>query len=103
MNPTAVFSVAAILFFIGAFGVLFRRSAVFTVMSLEIMLNAVNLALVGAFNVWGDPVAQAGVAVIMAIAAAEVAIGLAIIVLLARHGDVRLDVFRTLASDKEED
>ena len=103
MNPTVIFCLAAVFFFIGVFGVLFRRSAIFTVMSLELALNAANLALIGAFNIWGNPEAQAAVAVIMAIAAAEVALGLAIIVLLARHGDVKLDSFLGLAGKEKED
>lgn len=102
MNPQITIGLALLLFFVGVFGVLFRKSAIFTLMSLEIALNAANLALVGAFTAWGSPVAQAAVALVMAVAAAEVALGLALIVIMARHGDVTLDAFFGLAGGKEE-
>jgi len=102
MNPQIIIGLALVLFFIGVFGVLFRRSAIFTLMSLEITLNAACLALIAAFNAWGKPDAQAAVALVMAVAAAEVAIGLALIVVMARHGDTTLDAFASLAREKEE-
>jgi NADH-quinone oxidoreductase subunit K len=102
MSPQIVIGFALILFFIGVFGVLFRKSAIFTLMSLEITLNAACLALIGAFGAWGSPSAQATVALVMAVAAAEVAIGLALIVVMARHGDVTLDAFTSLSREKEE-
>ncbi|MGB9590040.1 MAG: NADH-quinone oxidoreductase subunit NuoK [candidate division WOR-3 bacterium] len=102
MNPQITIGLAIVLFFIGVFGVLFRKSAIFTLMSLEITLNAANLALVGAFTAWGSPLAQAAVALVMAVAAAEVALGLALIVVMARHGDTTLDAFFGLAREKEE-
>ncbi len=102
MSPQITIGLALVLFFVGVFGVLFRKSAIFTLMSLEIALNAANLALIGAFTAWGSPVAQAAVALVMAVAAAEVALGLALIVIMARHGDVTLDAFFGLAREKEE-
>ncbi|MEO0141109.1 MAG: NADH-quinone oxidoreductase subunit NuoK [candidate division WOR-3 bacterium] len=102
MSPQITIGLALVLFFIGAFGVLFRKSAIFTLMCLEIMLNSANLALIGAFTAWGSPIAQAAVALVMAVAAAEVALGLALVVIMARHGDVTLDAFTSLSGHEEE-
>ena len=76
---------AAILFCIGVMGVLFRRNAIIILMCVELMLNAVNL-LMAAFSVMhGDASGQVMVFFIMAVAAAEVAVGLAILVLMYRN------------------
>lgn len=76
---------SAILFTIGVLGVLLRRNAIVIFMSIELMLNAVNL-LMTAFSVFrGDPAGQVFVFFIMAVAAAEVAVGLAIIVMIYRN------------------
>lgn len=76
---------AAILFSIGVMGVLFRRNAIIILMCVELMLNAVNL-LMAAFSVMhGDASGQVMVFFIMAVAAAEVAVGLAILVLMYRN------------------
>lgn len=75
----------AIIFSIGVIGVLTRRNAIVIFMSVELMLNAVNL-LLAVFSVYrGDPSGQVFVFFIMALAAAEVAIGLAIIVMIYRN------------------
>lgn len=75
----------SILFSIGVIGVLIRRNAIVIFMSVELMLNAVNLLLV-AFSVYrGDPSGQVFVFFVMALAAAEVAVGLAIIVMIYRN------------------
>ena len=75
----------AILFSIGVIGVLTRRNAIVIFMSVELMLNSVNLLLT-VFSVFrGDPNGQVFVFFIMALAAAEVAIGLAIIVMIYRN------------------
>ena len=75
----------AIIFSIGVIGVLIRRNAIVIFMSVELMLNAVNLLLT-AFSVYrGDAAGQVFVFFIMALAAAEVAIGLAIIVMIYRN------------------
>jgi NADH-quinone oxidoreductase subunit K len=71
---------SALMFLIGATGVLLRRNTIIVLMSLELMLNAANLALVTFSRAYGNLDAQVAVFLIMAIAAAEVAIGLAIIV-----------------------
>ena len=76
---------SAILFTIGALGVLIRRNALIIFMSVELMLNAVNLLLT-AFSVHhNDASGQVFVFFIMALAAAEVAVGLAIIVMIFRN------------------
>jgi NADH-quinone oxidoreductase subunit K len=76
---------SAIIFSIGVIGVLIRRNAIVIFMSVELMLNAVNLLLT-AFSVYlGDASGQVFVFFIMALAAAEVAIGLAIIVMIYRN------------------
>lgn len=75
----------AIIFTIGVIGVLTRRNAIVIFMSVELMLNAVNLLLT-AFSVYSnDPSGQVFVFFIMALAAAEVAVGLAIIVMVYRN------------------
>jgi len=76
---------SAIIFSIGVIGVLIRRNAIVIFMSIELMLNSVNLLLT-AFSVYrGDATGQVFVFFIMALAAAEVAVGLAIIVMIYRN------------------
>lgn len=76
---------STIIFSIGVMGVLIRRNAIVIFMSVELMLNAVNLLLT-AFSVHhNDPSGQVFVFFIMALAAAEVAVGLAIIVMIFRN------------------
>ncbi len=76
---------SAIIFSIGVTGVLIRRNAIVIFMSVELMLNSVNLLLT-AFSVYhNDASAQVFVFFIMALAAAEVAVGLAIIVMIYRN------------------
>jgi NADH-quinone oxidoreductase subunit K len=76
---------SAIIFAIGVIGVLVRRNAIVIFMSIELMLNSVNLLLT-AFSVYrGDATGQVFVFFIMALAAAEVAVGLAIIVMIYRN------------------
>jgi NADH-quinone oxidoreductase subunit K len=75
----------SIIFSIGVIGVLIRRNAIVIFMSVELMLNSVNLLLT-AFSVYrGDATGQVFVFFIMALAAAEVAVGLAIIVMIYRN------------------
>ncbi|MFN3704420.1 MAG: NADH-quinone oxidoreductase subunit NuoK [Thermoflexales bacterium] len=75
---------SAALFVIGALGVLLRRSALLIFMSVELMLNAANLAFVAFAHRWGQLDGQVTVFFIMTIAAAEVAVGLALIVTIFR-------------------
>ena len=76
---------ALCLFTIGVVGVLTRRNAIVVFMSVELMLNAVNLLLIAFSTYKSDPVGQVFVFFIMAVAAAEVAVGLAIIVMIYRN------------------
>ena len=73
------------LFSIGAAGVLFRRNAIIIFMCVELMLNSVNLLLVVFSRLHSDTAAQVFVFFIMAVAAAEVAVGLAILMMIYRN------------------
>ena len=75
---------AAALFLIGLFGVLFRRSALIVLMSIELMLNAANVALVAFARLHGNLDGQVLAFFVIAVAAAEAAVGLAIVVSLFR-------------------
>ena len=77
--------VAAILFGIGALGVMLRRSPLIVLLSLEIMLNAANLTLIAFARQQGNLDGQIFALAVMAVAAAEVAIGLGLIVAMARR------------------
>lgn len=76
---------AAILFVCGLVGVLTRRNIVFVLLSLEIMLNACGLAFVVASARWGDAEGQAMFIMILTLAAAEVAVGLGLIIQMYRR------------------
>ncbi len=76
---------AAFLFCIGVAGVLTRKNAIIILASVELMLNAVNLTFIAFARHWGDASGQVFVFFSMVVAAAEVAVGLAIIVALFRH------------------
>lgn len=75
---------SAVLFIMGVLGVLVRRNAIMIFMSVELMLNAANLALVAFARQWGDVGGQLAVFFVITIAAAEVAVGLALIVAIYR-------------------
>jgi NADH-quinone oxidoreductase subunit K len=75
---------AIILFTIGALGVLIRRNSIIIFMSVELMLNAANLAFVAFARYWQAMSGQIFVFFIMTVAAAEVAVGLALIVTIFR-------------------
>lgn len=77
-------AVSAVLFALGVFGVLLRRNAIVIFMSVELMLNAVNLTFVALAQVRGVA-GQVFVFFVMAVAAAEAAVGLAIILAIYRH------------------
>jgi NADH-quinone oxidoreductase subunit K len=76
---------SACVFSIGVLGVLFRRNAIIVFMCIELMLNAVNLLLVAFSRYLSDPAGQVFVFFIMAVAAAEVAVGLAILTMIYRN------------------
>ena len=75
-----VVALSAVLFTLGVVGVLIRRNAIIAFMSVELMLNAANLAFVAFARLYGSLNGQIFVFFIMAVAAAEVAVGLALIV-----------------------
>ena len=84
MNPNNYLILAAILFTIGAFGVLVRRNAIIVFMSVELMLNAANLAFVAAARNSGTLDGLVAAFFVRVVAAAEVVVGLAIIVTIFR-------------------
>lgn len=83
---------AAILFALGLVGLLVRRNVLFILMSIEIMLNAAGLAFVVAGSRWGQADGQVMFMFILTMAAAEVAVGLALVLLLVQR-------FHTLDAD----
>lgn len=89
--------VASILFTLGLAGVLVRRNIIFMLMSVEIMLNAAGLAFIVAGSRWTQPDGQVMFLFILAMAAAEVAVGLALIVrVYHRHKSLDADVNSTM-------
>lgn len=93
MTPTYYLLLSALLFTIGAVGVLVRRNAIVVFMCIELMLNAVNLTLVTFSRINGDLGGQVMAFFVMVVAAAEVVIGLAII----------MSIFRTRRSSSVDD
>ncbi len=75
---------SAVLFIMGVLGVLIRRNAIMIFMSIELMLNSANLALVAFARQWSDAGGQLMVFFVITVAAAEVAVGLALIVAIFR-------------------
>lgn len=97
MGPEAYLYLAALLFFIGTAGVVIRRNVFFVLMSIELMLNSVNLTLVCFAKIWHNTGGQVFVFFVMAIAAAEACVGLAIAVLFFREkGSVQIDDAREM-------
>ena len=89
--------VSAILFAIGTAGVFLRRNLITILLSIEIMLNAVNLAFVAFGRQQGTPDGQIIVFFVMTVAAAEAAVGLAIVIALFRHREsLNPDAFTSL-------
>lgn len=78
-------AVSAILFSTGVMGVMLRRSPLIVLLSLELMLNAANLAFVGFSRLWGELDGQVFALAVMAVAAAEVCVGLGLIVAMSRR------------------
>ena len=79
-------AVSAIIFSIGAAGVLTRRSPLATLLCLELMLNGANLALLAFARMWGNGDGQIFAIVVLVVAACEVCIGLGLIVAMHRRG-----------------
>ena len=88
---------AAMLFAIGAIGVLLRRSPLIILLSVEIMLNGANLALIAFARHFGNEQGQVFAIAVMAVAASEVVVGLGLIVAMGRrHVELDVDKLRTL-------
>jgi NADH-quinone oxidoreductase subunit K len=88
---------SAILFTIGAGGVLIRRNAIIILMCIEMMMNAVNLTFIAFSRYLDSATGQIFVFMVMAVAAVEVAIGLALLVELNRHKEaVNIDEYNSL-------
>lgn len=85
ISPSAYLALAAILFCVGVLGVLLRRNALVIFMSIELMLNAVNLTLITFARMRGTLDGQVLAFFVIAVAAAEVVVGLAIIVAMFRR------------------
>jgi NADH-quinone oxidoreductase subunit K len=86
MVPTNYYLILSVLIFtIGAVGVLSRRNALIIFMCVEMMLNSVNLTLIAFSRQWNNLNGQAFVFIVMAVAAAEVAVGLAILIAHTHH------------------
>ncbi len=83
---------AAILFGLGMVGLIVRRNLIFILMSIEIMFNAAGLAFIVAGAHWGQADGQVLFIFVLSVAAAEVSVGLALLLLLQRH-------FKTLDAD----
>ncbi len=88
--------VAALLFAIGVFGLLTRRNAVGILLSVELMANAVNINLIAFSRHFGGPTAQVFALFAIALTVAEVAVGLALVILISR-------TWRTIDADQAHD
>jgi len=84
VDPSAYVVLSAVLFMIGTFGVLLRRNAIVMFMSVELMLNAANLSFVSFARMHGQLDGQVIAFFVMVVAAAEVVVGLAIIMTIFR-------------------
>ena len=92
IDPAWVSGLAAILFIIGLWGAFSRKNAIVVQMCIELMLNAVNLQFVAAASHWGDVTGWVYAVFAIAIAAGEVAIGLAIFLsMYGQHETISLD------------
>lgn len=97
ITPTHYLVLAVLLFVAGIIGVMLRKNLLIIFMSIELMLNAVNLVFVTFANSLGNEAGQVAVLLVMTVAAAEAAIGLAIFVALFRNREtVYLDSFTDL-------
>jgi NADH-quinone oxidoreductase subunit K len=94
---SAYFALSAVLFTIGAIGVITRRNAIVVFMCLELMLNGVNLAFIAAGHALNSLDGVIFVFFVMTVAAAEAAVGLAIFVMIFRlKGSVNIDTVNLL-------
>ncbi len=94
---TAYLALSAVIFAIGSFGLLVRRNPLVMVMCVELMLNAVNLSFVTFGRMLNDTAGQVVVFFVLVVAAAEVVVGLGIVVAIARRRpDATADDLRVL-------
>jgi NADH-quinone oxidoreductase subunit K len=84
-NILSYLAVSAVMFALGTIGVLTRKNAIVVFMSIELMLNAVNLSLVAFSKLHDDPTGSMLVFFVMCVAAAEAVVGLALIIALFRN------------------
>jgi NADH-quinone oxidoreductase subunit K len=90
-------AISALIFAIGAGGVLVRRNPLVVLLCLELMLNAANLALIGFSRMWGNGDGQVFALIVMVVAACEVTVGLGLIVAMHRRRlPVDVDALREL-------
>ena len=88
---------STILFIIGAYGVITRKNLIIVLMSLELMLNSANLAFVAFSKALGDMTGQVFMIMALTVAAAEVAVGLALVVRVYAHREtLNIDVLKML-------
>ena len=85
ITTTHYLVVSALLFSLGLVGILTRRNVLMILLCIELMFNAANLAFVAYARAWGDLTGQVVVVFLITVAAAEVTVGLAIAILLARQ------------------
>jgi NADH-quinone oxidoreductase subunit K len=85
VSPTHYMMLSAVLFMIGVFGVVTRRNIIIIFMSIELILNAVNINLIAFSLQWDNSVGQVFALFVIAVAAAEAAVGLGIILALYRN------------------
>ena len=91
MNLGTIILLASALFSIGVYGLLTRKQAIAILLSVELMANAANLLFVGFFRWRGGTLGQSFALFALALTVAEVAVGLALVILLYRaHGDTRV-------------
>ncbi|MFL5895545.1 MAG: NADH-quinone oxidoreductase subunit NuoK [Thermoleophilaceae bacterium] len=85
MSVTWYIVLSALIFCVGLAGVLTRRNPLVVLLSLELLLNAGNLALIGFSRMWGNPDGQVFALIVMVVAACEVVVGLGLIVAMYRN------------------
>jgi len=97
ITPTHYMMLSAALFMIGVFGVITRRNIIIIFMSIELILNAVNINLIAFSLQWGNSIGQVFVLFVIAVAAAEAAVGLGIILAMYRNKEtINIDEMNVL-------
>lgn len=97
ITPAHYLTLSVLIFTIGVVGVLTRKNVFIVLMSVELMLNSANLAFITFARNFVDPAGQVFVLFVIAIAAAEVSVGLAIVIALYRMKEnINLDIFNKL-------